>query len=78
VSDPAIDKAMEDVKNNVDLNVIKDAMASFQKIYVEKTIEIPLYYRKNVDLVSSKLGNYFSNPTLAGPTWNVFDWYVKG
>ena len=43
----------------------------------EKTVEIPLYYRKNVDLVSSKLGNYFSNPTSAGPTWNAVDWYVK-
>ena len=43
-----------------------------------KTVEIPLYYRKNVDLVSSKLGNYFQNPTQAGPTWNAVDWYVKG
>jgi len=78
VSDPDIDKSLETVKNSVDFGVIKDAMATFQKIYVEKTIEIPLYYRKNVDLVGSKLGNYFSNPTLAGPTWNVFDWYLKG
>ena len=47
--------------------VIKDAMAEFQKIYVEKTVEVPLYYRKNVDLVSPKLGNFFANPTQAGP-----------
>ena len=53
-------------------------MATFQKVYVEKTIEIPLYYRKNVDLVSAKLGNYFQNPTLVGPTWNIVDWYIKG
>jgi len=78
VSDPDVDKALETVKNNVDFGVIKDAMATFQKIYVDKTIEIPLYYRKNVDLVSNKLGNYFQNPTLAGPTWNAFDWYLKG
>ncbi len=57
---------------------IKAAMAKFQEIYVEKTVEIPLYYRKNVDLVSSKLGNYFQNPTSAGPTWNAVDWYLKG
>ena len=25
-------------------------MAEFQKVYVEKTVEIPLYYRKNVEL----------------------------
>jgi peptide/nickel transport system substrate-binding protein len=78
VSDPDVDKAMETVKTNVDFNVIKQAMATFQQVYVQKTVEIPLYYRKNVDLVGPKLGNYFQNPTLAGPTWNAVDWYVKG
>jgi peptide/nickel transport system substrate-binding protein len=77
VSDPDLDKALEDVKNNVDFTIIKAAMAKFQEIYVAKTVEIPLYYRKNVDLVGAKLGNYFSNPTSAGPTWNVVDWFVK-
>lgn len=77
VSDPGLDKALLDVKNNVDFTVIKDAMKTFQDIYVAKTVEIPLYYRKNVDLVSSRLGNYFSNPTSAGPTWNAVDWYAK-
>ena len=24
-------------------------MADFQKVYVEQTLEIPLYYRKNID-----------------------------
>jgi peptide/nickel transport system substrate-binding protein len=77
VSDPDLDKALDAVKSNVDFNVIKDAMKTFQDIYVSKTVEIPLYYRKNVDLVSSKLGNYFQNPTQAGPTWNAVDWFVK-
>ena len=37
-------------------------MADFQKVYVDKTVEIPLYYRKNVELVSPRLGNFFANP----------------
>ena len=53
-------------------------MATFQEVYVRDIIEIPLYYRKNVDLHSAKLGNFFGNPTSAGPTWNAVDWYVKG
>jgi ABC-type transport system substrate-binding protein len=68
---------MDAVKNSVDFAVIKDAMAEFQKIYVEKTVEIPLYYRQNVDLHSAKAGNFVGNPTQAGPTWNAVDWYVK-
>ncbi len=76
VVDSGIDAALDTVKNSVDFAVIKDAMAEFQQIYVEKTLEIPLYYRKNVELVSPKLGNFFANPTQAGPTWNVVDWFV--
>ena len=53
-------------------------MAEFQKVYVEKTVEIPLYYRKNVDLVGpTRSGTSSRNPTQAGPTWNAVDWFVK-
>jgi peptide/nickel transport system substrate-binding protein len=78
IKDSAIDAAMDAVKDSVDFSAIRDAMAQFQKIYVEKTVEVPLYYRKNVDLASQKLGNFYANPTQAGPTWNIVDWYVKG
>jgi peptide/nickel transport system substrate-binding protein len=78
VKDSGIDAALDAVQDNVDFKVVKDAMAEFQKIYVEKTVEIPLYYRKNVDLVGPKLGNFFANPTQAGPTWNTVDWFNKG
>jgi len=78
IKDTAIDAALDTVQTSVDFKVIKAAMAEFQKVYVEKTVEIPLYYRKNVDLASPKLGNFFSNPTQQGPTWNAVDWYVKG
>jgi peptide/nickel transport system substrate-binding protein len=78
VKDPAIDAAMDKVKDSVDFDDIRTAMAEFQRIYVEKTVEVPLYYRKLVELVGPKLGNFTANPTQAGPTWNAVDWYVKG
>ena len=77
VNDSQIDAALDAVKNSVDFQVIKDAMGEFQKVYVEKTVEVPLYYRAQVDLVAPKVGNFFGNPTQAGPTWNVVDWYIK-
>jgi peptide/nickel transport system substrate-binding protein len=77
IKDSEVDAALDTVKNSVDFKVIKDAMAEFQKVYVEKTLEIPLYYRKNVDLFSGKAGNFVGQPTQAGPTWNAVDWYVK-
>jgi len=75
VKNADVDKALDDVKNNVDFTLIRDAMASFQKAYVEQTVEIPLYYRKNVELANPVLGNYFANGTLAGSTWNGEDWF---
>ena len=77
IVDPGIDKAFDTVKTSVDFVAIKHAMAEFQQIYVEKTAEIPLYYRKNVELHAPRLGNFWANPTQAGPTWNAVDWYVK-
>ncbi|HEX5015673.1 MAG TPA: ABC transporter substrate-binding protein [Candidatus Limnocylindrales bacterium] len=77
VNDPQIDQSMDAVRNSVDFDVIKDAMAEFQQVYVEKTVEVPLYYRQNVDLHSAKAGNFVGNPTQAGPTWNAVDWYVS-
>jgi ABC-type transport system substrate-binding protein len=78
VSDPAIDAALDAVKNTVDFVAVRHAMETFQKIYVEKTVEIPLFFRGQLDAVSPKVGNFAANPTSAGPTWNAVDWYLKG
>jgi peptide/nickel transport system substrate-binding protein len=77
VKDPDLDAALDAVKNNVDFTVIKDAMNTFQKVYVEKTVEIPLYYRKNVELSGARIGNFFANGTQVGSTWNGEDWFAK-
>ena len=77
VNDPGVDEAMDRVKNSVDFAEIKDAMGDLQQIYVEKAVEVPLYYRKQVDLHAPRLGNFFANPTQAGPTWNVVDWFAS-
>jgi peptide/nickel transport system substrate-binding protein len=77
VVDPDLDKAMDTVKNTVDFVAVRHAMETFQKIYVDKVIEIPLYLRNEVEGVDAKIGNFFANPTSAGPTWNAVDWYVK-
>jgi peptide/nickel transport system substrate-binding protein len=76
VKDPEIDQILEGVKGTVDFAKIKDLMAGWQKAYVDKTIEIPLYFRKEVYLVSPKVVNYTGNPTSQGPTWNAFDWGI--
>ena len=77
VNDPDLDAALDAVKDNVDFTKIREAMDQFQQVYVEKTVEIPLYYRKNVELANPRLGNYFANGTQVGSTWNAEDWFVR-
>jgi peptide/nickel transport system substrate-binding protein len=76
VKDTDVDRILDGVKNTVDFGEIKKLMAEWQKVYVDKTIEIPLYFRKEVTLVSPKVSGFTGNPTSAGPTWNAYDWSV--
>jgi len=77
ISDPQIDADLDTVKNNVDFVKVKEAMADFQKIYIEKTIEIPLYFRKEVYIKNPKIQNFTGNPTSTGPLWNAADWWLQ-
>jgi peptide/nickel transport system substrate-binding protein len=76
IKDPDVDRIMEGVKGTVDFAKIKSLMAEWQTVYVNKTIEIPLYFRKEVYLVNPKVANFTGNPTSQGPTWNVYDWSI--
>jgi peptide/nickel transport system substrate-binding protein len=77
IKDPDVDRILEGVKDTVDFAKIKSLMAEWQQVYVNKTIEIPLYFRKEVYLVNPKVSNFTGNPTSQGPTWNTYDWSVS-
>jgi peptide/nickel transport system substrate-binding protein len=76
IVDTDVDRIMDGVKNTVDFAEIKTLMADWQKVYVEKTIEIPLYFRKEVSLVKPTVSGFTGNPTSTGPTWNAYDWSI--
>ncbi len=76
IKDPDVDAILDGVKGTVDFAKIKDFMAQWQKVYVDKTMEIPLYFRKEVYLVNPKVTGFTGNPTSQGPTWNAFDWSI--
>ncbi|HEX9043715.1 MAG TPA: peptide ABC transporter substrate-binding protein [Candidatus Limnocylindrales bacterium] len=76
VNDPVIDKALDDLKGTVDPSVIIKSMADFQQEYLKAAVETPLYYRKEVYIVSPKLQNFTGNPTTASAQWNIQDWFL--
>lgn len=77
VVDALLDGALRTVQTAADFRIIRDAMAEFQRIYVEQAVEVPLYFRRSVVLVKPRLGNVAAGPTAAGPVWNVADWFVR-
>ena len=77
VDHPDIDRALDRVRSSVDFTEVRDAMADFQRAYVEQTVEIPLFYHNTIELVKPVVGNFVANPTQAGPTWNAADWYLN-
>ncbi len=77
IDDVGIDVALETVTETVNPAVIKDAMVVFQELYVERTVEIPLYFVQTVELHAPKVGNFAGRSPTGGPTWNAADWFVK-
>ena len=43
----------------------------------DQIVEVPLYFRKDVNLVQPYVKNWTGNPTSTGYTWNVQDWFVQ-
>jgi peptide/nickel transport system substrate-binding protein len=76
IKDADVDRILEGVKDTVDFSKIQSLMAEWQQVYVNKTMEIPLYFRKEVYLVNPKVTNFTGNPTSQGPTWNTYDWSI--
>lgn len=78
VSDKYIDQLFSQALTTVDP---AQNAAIYKKLlhYVsDQMYELPLYARPNINLVDSRVGNFFANPTSQGDQWNICDWYVKG
>jgi peptide/nickel transport system substrate-binding protein len=78
VNDPDLDRAYETIIASVDPATIAQAMATVQRIYTsdQNTFELPLYFRKDVWLVSPKLHNFEGGSWPYGGTWNIGDWWL--
>jgi peptide/nickel transport system substrate-binding protein len=77
LSDPDVDKAIETLKSEMNIQNQLEAAYDIQKIVdVNKVYEVPLYYRGQVRGVSTRLQNFFQNPGTASDMWNAQDWFV--
>jgi len=77
VNVPELDKILDDLKTTADFAKGLALMQEFQKIYVDEAVEVPLYFRKDVNIVQPYVKNWFGNPTSVGHTWNAADWFIQ-
>jgi peptide/nickel transport system substrate-binding protein len=78
-SDPAMDKALEALKTDVDLEKQYNDAKTVQDAYNTGIPEIPIYYRSETTGLSVHVGGWPGyNPSSIGPTWNVENWFFKG
>jgi len=77
-SDPNMDTALSNLKNDVDLNKQLADAQTVQDAYNAGIPEIPLYYRAETTGIGAHVGGWPTyNVSSAGPTWEVEDWFVK-
>jgi peptide/nickel transport system substrate-binding protein len=69
-----IDAALSTAALSMDADAVFAAMKTYQRLFQEKTVEIPLYFGKEVALVDPKLRNVTGN-AYSGATWNVQHWW---
>ncbi|MEI8333399.1 MAG: ABC transporter substrate-binding protein [Chloroflexota bacterium] len=77
VNSPELDQILASLKGTVDFSKALDLMAQFQKVYVDQVVEVPIYFRKDVNVVQPYVKNWTGNPTSVGYTWNVGDWFIQ-
>jgi peptide/nickel transport system substrate-binding protein len=77
-SDPNMDTALANLKNDVDLNKQLADAQTVQDAYNAGIPEIPLYYRAETTGIGAHVGGWPTyNVSSAGPTWEVEDWFSK-
>lgn len=77
-SDPNMDAALANLKNDVDLNKQLADAQTVQDAYNAGIPEIPLYYRAETTGIGAHVGGWPGyNVSSAGPTWEVEDWFSK-
>jgi peptide/nickel transport system substrate-binding protein len=77
VNDPQVDQLLEQGRTTLDPAKRHDIYVTLQKLLIQDVYTIPMYLRPNITLTRDNVGNYIENPTSAGNTWNVGDWFVK-
>jgi len=74
--DQAVDQSLDHGRATLEQSKRAAAYRAFQAAYASARCELPLYRRLDVGAVSPALRNFALNPSPAGNTWNLADWWL--
>jgi peptide/nickel transport system substrate-binding protein len=73
----SMDEALNTLQDAIAAEDALEAAYTVQEVYVEDIPEIVLYYRASTRGVSSRLHNFYKNPSTSSDMWNIEDWWVE-
>ncbi len=73
---PEVDGALASGAASLDRGKRSAAYQSLAAAYQSARCETPLFWRLDVGLAAKRLHNFAPNPSAAGNTWNVADWWA--
>ena len=76
-SNPEMDAALDTLQRSINTEDQIKAVLTVQRIFADQVAEIPLYYREAPRGISTRLGNFFPNPSTATDMWNIEDWFIR-
>jgi ABC-type transport system substrate-binding protein len=78
IRDKVIDQAFKNGAQTLDKKVRAKWYKVMQERLNQQAYWIELYYRTDITTTDGVLKTYSPNGTGAGPSWNAFEWTVKG
>jgi peptide/nickel transport system substrate-binding protein len=72
-----MDAALDTLQDAIRPEEAVEAAYTVQEVYVTEVPEVVLYYRASTRGVSSRLHNFFKNPSTSSDMWNIEDWWVE-
>jgi peptide/nickel transport system substrate-binding protein len=79
LNNPDMDTALTALGFEIDPAKQNQLASTVQKVIADQNNEIPIYYRAETTGVGVRVGGWNKyNPSSAGPTWHVEDWFVNG
>jgi peptide/nickel transport system substrate-binding protein len=72
-----MDAALETLQDAIRPEDTLEAAYTVQEVFVSDLAEVVLYYRASSRGVSTRLQNFFKNPSTSSDMWNIEDWWVQ-